>query len=521
MTSAPVTELRSNLHRIYCDAVAFSLMVGAGETYLPAFVLALGMGELMAGLVASIPMLAGALLQLVSPAAVRRLGSHKRWVVLCALAQAASFLPLIVAALSGRIQPFAVFAIAALYWGAGMATGPAWNTWVGTLVPVRIRAHYFARRSRAAHMAVLAGLAIGGIGLQVGASLHKPLLAFALLFLLSGTCRFLSAALLAGQSEPIPLSTNHREVPWREFLGRFRHQPDGRLLLYMLATQIAVQISGPFFTPYMLGEMKLSYGNYLLLIATSYSSRILVLPALGGLVRRVGVRRVLWLAGLGVVPLSALWVVSDSMLYLFVVQLFAGAVWAAYELATFLMLFETIREEERTSVLTTYNLAHAFATVGGASLGGFLLTHFGTGHAAYMAIFAISGSIRIFTIFLLARAARGFPVPTEPQPTTLPTRVLAVRPNLGSIERPILPALPEPAVARAGAPSAEAERASSSEPQRVEPADNQTSLDLALVAHWPNQAPAPPQPATTAPATPLPDPTVRATTADRASPPRP
>ena len=46
-------QLRGNLRRVYCDALAFSVMVGSGETYLAAFVLALGLGELNAGLIAS------------------------------------------------------------------------------------------------------------------------------------------------------------------------------------------------------------------------------------------------------------------------------------------------------------------------------------------------------------------------------------------------------------------------------------------------------------------------------------
>jgi MFS family permease len=352
---------------------------------------------------------------------------------------------LFIAALLGRINDLALFAIAAVYWGAGMATGPAWNTWVSTLIPDRLRAHYFARRSRAAQAAVLAGLLVGGAGLQFGASHERVLLAFAALFLASGLCRFVSASLLSRQMEPQPPDTNHREVPWRELPGRLRHHPDGRLLLYMIATQAAVQISGPFFTPYMLGEMKMSYANYLLLIATAYSARILVLPALGGLVRRAGVRRVLWFSGLGILPLSALWLVSDSLVYLFFVQLIAGTVWAAYELATFLMLFETIREEERTSILTTYNLAHAVATVGGSAVGGYVLTALGTDHNAYMAVFGFSGIVRLLTIVLLIRAARAFPVPAIPEaePSAIPTRVVAVRPQLGAIERPILPGMPK------------------------------------------------------------------------------
>jgi MFS family permease len=135
-----------------------------------------------------------------------------------------------------------------------------------------------------------------------------------------------------------------------------------------------------------------------------------------------------------------MWVVSTSLPWLLVVQCLAGMAWAAYELATFLLLFETIPEEERTSVLTLFNASHALATVTGAACGGWLLHTLGTDHNAYLAIFGISGCVRLLTIALLARAARVLPAKDVPQPMPIPTRVVAVQPNLGSIERPILPA---------------------------------------------------------------------------------
>lgn len=438
------TDLHANLRRIYIDAIAFSVMVGCGETYLAAFVLALGESELASGLVSGIPMLAGAILQLISPAAIRRLGSHRTWIVMCAFVQAASFGPLVYAAIAQTMPLPLVFLVASLYWASGMATGPAWNTWAGTLVPKTIRARYFAKRSRIAHLAVLLGVVGGGVTLQVGASHGKPLTAFAILFLVAGVCRFISTGLLASQTEPQPPDDEHRVVPMREMLSRVRHGHDGRLLVFLLAMQTAVQISGPYFTPFMLGQMKMSYATYLLLIATSYTARIAVMPMIGGLVRRVGAQRVLQWAGTGIIPLSALWIVSDNVWYLIGVQLLAGAIWAAYELASFLMLFETIPEEERTSVLTTFNLANAIATVGGSVLGGVLIASLGTNREAYFVLFGISGFARICTIPLLRFATRGQSKPVPPSESVeVPTRVVAVRPNLGAIEGPILPGLPE------------------------------------------------------------------------------
>ena len=60
-------QLRRDLRAIVGDGVAFSVMVGAGESYIPAFALAAGLGEITAGLVATLPMLVGAAFQLVTP----------------------------------------------------------------------------------------------------------------------------------------------------------------------------------------------------------------------------------------------------------------------------------------------------------------------------------------------------------------------------------------------------------------------------------------------------------------------
>jgi hypothetical protein len=87
-------RLRSDLRAMTADGAAFSVMVGVGETYLVPFALALGIAAGQASLLATLPILAGSLLQLVAPLGVRRLGSYRRWVVGCAALQALCFAPL-------------------------------------------------------------------------------------------------------------------------------------------------------------------------------------------------------------------------------------------------------------------------------------------------------------------------------------------------------------------------------------------------------------------------------------------
>jgi MFS family permease len=245
-------------------------MVGMGETYIPAFALAVGFEDRTAGLLASIPMLAGGVMQMVSPRAVRMLGSHRRWVILCVIVQSLTFIPFVAASLAGTIPTWLAFLVSSIYWGSGMGAGPAWNTWIGTLVPRTLRARYFARRTRISQFAVFAGFTAAGFSLQFGKQAGVTLQTFAALFAISGFCRMLSAWFLTMHTEHVPVPSDTTRIPMLTQLRSLYKGREGRLLRYIIAVQAAVQISGPYFSPFMLKQMKMSYGIFALLIALSF-----------------------------------------------------------------------------------------------------------------------------------------------------------------------------------------------------------------------------------------------------------
>lgn len=427
-------RLRRDLRSIMIDGAAYSLMVGLGEAYLSAFGLALGLSGVAVGLLATVPMLGGGVLQMISPRAVARLGSHRRWVVLCAGCQTLSLLAMPLAPLLGDGAGWLLFAAATIYWGAGLATGPAWNTWVENLVPRHVRTRFFAERVRITQVAVMAGFVAAGVLLHAGKQCGQPLSAFALLFVTAALCRFVSTAALARQSESPP--DERQFLAPRSWTVGLRGDGCGRLLAYLLTVQVAVQICGPYFTPFMLGELRLSYLHYMLLIGAAYFGKVAALPTLGRLAQRFGARRLLWIGGLGIVPGAGLWIVSQSFWYLLGVQLLTGACWAAYELAMFLMFFESIPKDRRTGVLTIYNLGNAAALAGGALLGGALLSLLGPGPAAYLTLFGLSSALRVLALLLLRRV----PEPDR-QPTAPATRVISMQPEGGADARPILSSL--------------------------------------------------------------------------------
>jgi MFS family permease len=379
------------------------MMVGTGETYLPAFVLAAGLGEVVAGLVASLPQLAGGITQLICPHGVRLLGSHRLWVVTCATIQGLSFVPLVVAAWQGTVSAAVVLAVATLYWSAGLASGPPWNTWMGTIVPCRVRSRYFAGRTRIQQASILAGFLLSGVAIQFGATPQNALAGFGLLFALAVACRLVSVACLAHTNEPQPMPKNIRHIPLPILLRRFCRGAEAQRLLYLSLVQGAAYFAGPYFAPYMFRVLKLSYAEYVILISTAYLAKVVSVTLWGGVAVRFGIRKLLWIGGIGIVPVAGAWILSDRFWFLLLVQLLAGAAWAAYELAVFLIYFNSIRAEERTSILTLFNLTTTAAMVVGSLGGAAVLILFGATRPVYYILFAGSSLLRLGTLFFLRR----------------------------------------------------------------------------------------------------------------------
>lgn len=426
--------VRRDLRLSTTDAMLFSVMVGCGEAYFVAFALAVGMGELRAGLLSSVPLLAGALLQLASPWAVRRLGSHKRWVVLTAGLQALSFIPLAVAAFLGQMPAWLLFVCVGLYWAFNLGSAPAWNTWIGTVVPTTVRAKYFASRTRAAQAVMLVSLIGAGLILHFGRHGDSYSWVYGALFVIAGLSRLGSTWCHTRISEPVPMPPGQRTVPFRTFLRGPKAVSGGRLLLYMLSLQVCVQVSGPFFGPYMLENLGFDYTTFAMLLCCSYIGRVLAMPLIGRYAKRYGAGNLLWIGGLGILPLSAIWVISPSPWFLIWVQLLSGMMWACYEMATMLLLLETIPSNERTSVLTTQNCLNALMIVVGAACGALIFQAMGQDRQAYHTLFIVSAVLRLGTVILLARVHK----PAIKQITPLIFRTVGIRPQFGGIDRPLL-----------------------------------------------------------------------------------
>ncbi len=429
------------------DGATFGVMVGVGETYLAAFALAIGLGEVSAGLISSVPLLAGGITQLISLRGVRWIGSEKRWILLGATIQGLSFFPLVLAAIYGSMSLGVMLFIASVYWAGGLSTGPAWNTWMEEIVPRRIRPRYFARRTRISQLTTFASFVTGGFLLQWAENHQQTLYGFAFLFLIAGLFRFWSVYCLAqhrssldNDTRPSSSQSIRRVLKLNSTGSRGLNSTDSavsnanRLLAYLVVVQGFVQISSPYFAPYMLEELGFSYTQFVSLLAIAFLSKVVALPWWASVAKQHSAQTLLWIGGIGITPLAAMWIVSRDFWWLAATQFICGILWAAYELGFFLLFFEALPVAQRTRMLTLYNLANTASWCAGAMIGAALLSYLGSDASAYFVLFGLSSAGRLAALALLARTG-GPPLPVH----AIAVRILGVRPNTASVDAPILP----------------------------------------------------------------------------------
>ena len=212
----------------------------------------------------------------------------------------------------------------------------------------------------------------------------------------------------------------------------------GRLLVSAVGMQVGVHVAGPFFVPYMIKELEMTYTHFAVLLGVSYVAKIICLPAWGRLAHRTGAYRLIWIGALGVAPLAGGWCVSANYYWLLGLQVLAGAAWAAYELALVLLFFEAIHETERTSLLTLYNVANSVALAIGSLIGAAILQTVGVSIMGYLWVFGASTLIRTLALLLLRRVPA-----TIVLSDNVPLRMLSVRASSESLDSPILSGLPD------------------------------------------------------------------------------
>ncbi|MDQ3232700.1 MAG: MFS transporter, partial [Pseudobdellovibrionaceae bacterium] len=404
----PYDAVPRSLRASLWDVAFYSLMVGIGETYLSAFVLTMGFSERASGLLVTLPTLIGSVLQLAAGFCAQFFRSQKSWVMVSAAIQGTALVLLGLLSWGLNFSPLpqdqTVFFLICGYWTFGLAAGPSWSSWIGSIVPDDRRTHFFAYRARIAQFFTVLGLLVAGLALETQATASHKLPIFALLFFISGVCRYVSVGFLARHPESLVRPTvDVRALFKQSFWSWLTENRTLTIIAFLFLTQMATNISGPFFNAFMLKQLALDYHDYMILISTAFIARV----AAGGFLQRMahslGSTTLTHLGALLIVPLPLLWTTTDNFACLILFQVMTGLAWGCHELGVTLLMMDKQSHRERLSLLTLTQLLNASAMFLGSWVG-YLLLGSGTPTSAdYGRLFLLSSVLRLLPVLILAK----------------------------------------------------------------------------------------------------------------------
>ena len=358
------------------DGVAWSVMFGAGESYLQAFAVFLKATTAQITLLAALPALLGSLSQLASGWIVGRAVQRKSLIFGGVLLQALTWLPIIALAFVPTEHPVLWLIVwVALYYVGGQFAAPPWSSLISDLVPERRRGRFFGKRTQLMSIFTFASLAAAGIALEYFEQRSTAAWGFALVFAVALAARIYSLAQLMRMHEPLQRLEPLALPPLAGLLGRLRGSEFARFASFVACMNLAVAIASPFFTLYMLRDLKFSYLEFTAASAFYVLIQFLALNLWGRLSDIYGNLRVVQITCIVFPVLPVLWVLFPWFWAILVFQFIGGFVWAGFSLAAGNFLYDVVPPQKRAAYSAVHQTLSNSAIFGGALIGGFLATH--------------------------------------------------------------------------------------------------------------------------------------------------
>ena len=398
--------VRKSLSLSIKDGVAFAATTGFGDNYINPFAVALGASNFQIGLLSSISQLIPSLIQLKVADFTERFGSRKKIIVRSVFIQAFMLLPVaMIPYLPEFMQVYALIGFCTLYLLFASFASPAWGSLMANLVPERKRGAFFSKRGRIVGLVTVVSAFLAGYILYLFEK--QSLLGFTIIFLVAMISRYVSCYFLSKMYEP-PLEVKREHYfSLGEFLRRLNVGNFGKYVIFHSSFSFAVFIASPFFPVFMLRGLGFSYITYTIVTTTVPLASILAVSYWGRRADAIGNQQIIRICSLVISVLPAMWLISQHVYFLIIIQILAGVFWAGFNLCSSNFIYDSVIPEKRTRCISYFNTFNGFAICIGNLLGGFLATHipplFGY---QLLTLFAVSSFLRIIISTTLLRRVK-------------------------------------------------------------------------------------------------------------------
>jgi len=430
---------KASMGSITADGMAYSVMAGLGDAYLPAALVLLGATNFWIGMLTALPQLFGGFAQAFSLSALRLVRDRKLLVMAGSLFQALCWLPIIALLLwPGELSVPLIIFFFSLGAGAALMANPAWSSWVSDIVPENERAGFFANRNRLMQVVLFAVTFGGGLAVRQLQMHYAAALAFAIVFCFAFLAR-VASAMFHARTCNVPYETRlMNEIQMKHLFLLPSYRNELWFLGFVALMNFTVQFSSPFFTPYMLNELRMDVGMFGMLTAISIITKVLAYPYWGAAIDRFSNRSVLIATAFMAPIVPLLWLFSGEIWALALFQVFSGFIWAGYDLSVFNSALSLVGRELRPSFISKYNAFGCIANAAGALAGGVFLVMFPgmalLGFSGILLVFLLSGVMRLAVAVAFApRLATSREIANSTADRAMVFKLVAVYPTQGAV----------------------------------------------------------------------------------------
>ena len=258
-------QIKSSLRISTVEGSWWAVMYGMVETYFGAFFEYLKYTSYEISILSTLPIFIGAVFQNLTGWFYDILRSRKTLLIILKCIQTIT-IPLILFAGYSSGNYFLLLAFICLYYALAMSQMSPWTSWMGYLVPGRLRGRYFGNRSQIVRIFMLISSLLAGAILNSYEE-SNTFNGFIIIFSLGMVANFGSIYYLNRQYEPE--NTTDDEIIEIDSSNTNMDSGLKRFITYDSLSEFSFHVSGPLMMVYWLRDLKFDYIELAILINVS------------------------------------------------------------------------------------------------------------------------------------------------------------------------------------------------------------------------------------------------------------
>lgn len=275
---------------------------------------------------------------------------------------------------------------------------PAWSSFIADVIPKAFRARYLANRSM--WMGFVSIIITLAVGFYLDMFPKGDLSGFSSIFLFgffAGMVAIFYFSRIRGSKLRLP---EHHMRDYLRIGGNFK-----KYLIFMSYFNFAYMIASPFFAVYMLENLRMSYGDYVMFTAIAAFAGLVSQKRWGKVIDKLGERPTMFIAivGAAFVPFLYIFINPYNMFLLVPVQILSGIAWAGVGLVNFNMFLDTTEADKRIVQTADYNIITTIPMIIAPVIGGYIAQNVTFVLSGIPLVFLIATILRLSSLSLLKK----------------------------------------------------------------------------------------------------------------------